>query len=98
VLQTGWLPYANFMNSMAFRALRQLRPVGDPLFEPDGAVRDGRVRHQQGGCSRFTAALVGRLRGRPGNGGGDGQRGLRLDLRLLGGDGRPPSPALRCRR
>ena len=61
VLQTGWLPYANNMNSMAFARFASYDLSVIPLFILMGQFAT------QGGISKalfaFTAALVGRLRG-----------------------------------
>jgi C4-dicarboxylate transporter DctM subunit len=61
VLQTGWLPYANFMNSMAFARFASYDLSVIPLFILMGQFAT------QGGISKalfeFTAAVVGRLRG-----------------------------------
>ncbi|MBA2675346.1 TRAP transporter large permease [Ramlibacter sp.] len=61
VLQTGWMPYANFMNSMAFARFASYDLSVIPLFILMGQFAT------QGGISKalfaFTAALVGRLRG-----------------------------------
>jgi C4-dicarboxylate transporter, DctM subunit len=61
VLQTGWLPYANFMNSMAFARFASYDLSVIPLFILMGHFAT------QGGISKslfeFTAAVVGRLRG-----------------------------------
>ena len=61
VVQTGWLPYANFMNSMAFARFASYDLSVIPLFILMGHFAT------QGGISRslfeFTAAVVGRLRG-----------------------------------
>ena len=61
VLQTGWLPYANFMNSMAFARFASYDLSVIPLFILMGQFAT------RGGISKslfeFTAAIVGRLRG-----------------------------------
>jgi C4-dicarboxylate transporter, DctM subunit len=61
VLQTGWMPYANFMNSMAFARFASYDLSVIPLFILMGQFAT------QGGISKalfeFTAAVVGRLRG-----------------------------------
>jgi tripartite ATP-independent transporter DctM subunit len=61
VTQTGWLPYANFMNSMAFARFASYDLSVIPLFILMGHFAT------QGGISKslfeFTAAVVGRLRG-----------------------------------
>ena len=61
VTQTGWLPYANFMNSMAFARFASYDLSVIPLFILMGQFAT------QGGISKslfeFTAAVVGRLRG-----------------------------------
>src|SRR3954464_7447507 len=61
ITQTGWLPYANFMNSMAFARFASYDLSVIPLFILMGQFAT------QGGISRslfeFTAALVGGLRG-----------------------------------
>ena len=61
VLQTGWLPYANFMNSMAFARFASYDLSVIPLFILMGQFAT------RGGISKslfeFTAAVVGRLRG-----------------------------------
>jgi tripartite ATP-independent transporter DctM subunit len=61
LLQTGWLPYANFMNSMAFARFASYDLSVIPLFILMGQFAT------QGGISKalfeFTAAIVGRLRG-----------------------------------
>jgi tripartite ATP-independent transporter DctM subunit len=61
VLQTGWLPYANFMNSMAFARFASYDLSVIPLFILMGHFAT------QGGISKslfeFTAAVVGRMRG-----------------------------------
>ena len=61
VAQTGWAPYANFMNSMAFARFASYDLSVIPLFILMGQFAT------QGGISRalfeFTAAVVGRLRG-----------------------------------
>ena len=61
VAQTGWLPYANFMNSMAFARFASYDLSVIPLFILMGQFAT------QGGISKslfeFTAAVVGRLRG-----------------------------------
>jgi tripartite ATP-independent transporter DctM subunit len=61
VAQTGWAPYANFMNSMAFARFASYDLSVIPLFILMGHFAT------QGGISRslfeFTAAVVGRLRG-----------------------------------
>ncbi|MBE7939934.1 MULTISPECIES: TRAP transporter large permease [Ramlibacter] len=61
VLQAGWSPYANFMNSMAFARFASYDLSVIPLFILMGQFAT------QGGISKslfeFTAAVVGRLRG-----------------------------------
>lgn len=61
VVQTGWAPYANFMNSMAFARFASYDLSVIPLFILMGQFAT------RGGISKslfeFTAALVGRLRG-----------------------------------
>jgi C4-dicarboxylate transporter, DctM subunit len=61
VMQTGWTPYANFMNSMAFARFASYDLSVIPLFILMGQFAT------RGGISKslfeFTAALVGRLRG-----------------------------------
>jgi C4-dicarboxylate transporter, DctM subunit len=61
VLQTGWLPYANSMNSMAFARFASYDLSVIPLFILMGQFAT------QGGISKalfaFTAAVVGRRRG-----------------------------------
>jgi C4-dicarboxylate transporter DctM subunit len=61
VMQTGWSPYANFMNSMAFARFASYDLSVIPLFILMGQFAT------QGGISKslfeFTAAVVGRLRG-----------------------------------
>jgi C4-dicarboxylate transporter DctM subunit len=61
VLQTGWLPYASFMNSMAFARFASYDLSVIPLFILMGQFAT------QGGISKalfeFTAAIVGGLRG-----------------------------------
>ncbi|GAC1607115.1 MAG: TRAP transporter large permease [Ramlibacter sp.] len=61
VLQTGWLPYANFMNSMAFARFASYDLSVIPLFILMGQFAT------QGGISKslfeFTATIVGGLRG-----------------------------------
>ncbi|MDB5870910.1 MAG: transporter large permease, partial [Ramlibacter sp.] len=61
VLQTGWMPYANFMNSMAFARFASYDLSVIPLFILMGQFAT------RGGISKslfeFTAAIVGRLRG-----------------------------------
>jgi C4-dicarboxylate transporter DctM subunit len=61
VMQTGWSPYANFMNSMAFARFASYDLSVIPLFILMGHFAT------QGGISKslfeFTAAVVGRLRG-----------------------------------
>src|SRR3954464_11906697 len=61
VLQAGWGPYANFMNSMAFARFASYDLSVIPLFILMGQFAT------QGGISKslfdFTASLVGRLRG-----------------------------------
>jgi C4-dicarboxylate transporter, DctM subunit len=61
VMQTGWLPYANFMNSMAFARFASYDLSVIPLFILMGQFAT------QGGISKalfeFTAAVVGRFRG-----------------------------------
>jgi C4-dicarboxylate transporter DctM subunit len=61
VVQTGWMPYANFMNSMAFARFASYDLSVIPLFILMGHFAT------QGGISKslfeFTAAIVGRLRG-----------------------------------
>jgi C4-dicarboxylate transporter, DctM subunit len=61
VMQTGWNPYANFMNSMAFARFASYDLSVIPLFILMGQFAT------RGGISKslfeFTAALVGRLRG-----------------------------------
>jgi tripartite ATP-independent transporter DctM subunit len=61
VTQTGWSPYANFMNSMAFARFASYDLSVIPLFILMGHFAT------QGGISKslfeFTAAVVGRLRG-----------------------------------
>jgi C4-dicarboxylate transporter DctM subunit len=61
VMQTGWAPYANFMNSMAFARFASYDLSVIPLFILMGHFAT------QGGISKslfeFTAAVVGRLRG-----------------------------------
>ena len=61
VVQTGWLPYANFMNSMAFARFASYDLSVIPLFILMGQFAT------RGGISKslfeFTAAIVGRLRG-----------------------------------
>src|SRR5437868_14454300 len=61
VMQTGWAPYANFMNSMAFARFASYDLSVIPLFILMGHFAT------QGGISKslfeFSAAGVGRLRG-----------------------------------
>ena len=61
VTQTGWLPYANFMNSMAFARFASYDLSVIPLFILMGQFAT------QGGISKslfeFTASVVGRMRG-----------------------------------
>jgi tripartite ATP-independent transporter DctM subunit len=61
VTQTGWAPYANFMNSMAFARFASYDLSVIPLFILMGQFAT------QGGISKalfaFTAALAGRMRG-----------------------------------
>ena len=61
VMQTGWSPYANFMNSMAFARFASYDLSVIPLFILMGHFAT------QGGISKslfqFTAAVVGRMRG-----------------------------------
>jgi C4-dicarboxylate transporter DctM subunit len=61
VAQTGWAPYASFMNSMAFARFASYDLSVIPLFILMGQFAT------QGGISKalfeFTAAIVGRLRG-----------------------------------
>jgi C4-dicarboxylate transporter, DctM subunit len=61
VMQTGWAPYANFMNSMAFARFASYDLSVIPLFILMGQFAT------QGGISKalfeFTAAITGRLRG-----------------------------------
>lgn len=61
VVQTGWPPYLNFMNSMAFARFASYDLSVIPLFILMGQFAT------QGGISKslfeFTAAVVGRLRG-----------------------------------
>ena len=61
VIQTGWMPYANFMNSMAFARFASYDLSVIPLFILMGHFAT------QGGISKslfeFTAAVVGGLRG-----------------------------------
>jgi C4-dicarboxylate transporter, DctM subunit len=61
VAQTGWAPYANFMNSMAFARFASYDLSVIPLFMLMGHFAT------QGGISKslfeFTAAVVGRMRG-----------------------------------
>ena len=61
VIQTGWAPYANFMNSMAFARFASYDLSVIPLFILMGHFAT------QGGISKalfgFTAAVVGRFRG-----------------------------------
>ena len=61
VVQTGWMPYLNFMNSMAFARFASYDLSVIPLFILMGQFAT------QGGISKslfeFTAAVVGRLRG-----------------------------------
>jgi C4-dicarboxylate transporter, DctM subunit len=61
VVQTGWSPYANFMNSMAFARFASYDLSVIPLFILMGQFAT------RGGISKalfeFTAAVVGRLRG-----------------------------------
>jgi C4-dicarboxylate transporter, DctM subunit len=61
VIQTGWSPYANFMNSMAFARFASYDLSVIPLFILMGQFAT------RGGISKslfeFTAAVVGRLRG-----------------------------------
>jgi C4-dicarboxylate transporter, DctM subunit len=61
VMQTGWLPYANNMNTMAFARFASYDLSVIPLFILMGHFAT------QGGISKslfaFTAAVVGRLRG-----------------------------------
>ncbi|HEY8048639.1 MAG TPA: TRAP transporter large permease [Ramlibacter sp.] len=61
VVQTGWSPYANFMNSMAFARFASYDLSVIPLFILMGNFAT------QGGISKalfeFTASVVGRLRG-----------------------------------
>lgn len=61
VVQTGWSPYANFMNSMAFARFASYDLSVIPLFILMGHFAT------QGGISKslfeFTATVVGRLRG-----------------------------------
>jgi tripartite ATP-independent transporter DctM subunit len=61
VVQAGWRPYANFMNSMAFARFASYDLSVIPLFILMGHFAT------QGGISKslfqFTAAVVGRLRG-----------------------------------
>jgi C4-dicarboxylate transporter, DctM subunit len=61
LVQTGWSPYANFMNSMAFARFASYDLSVIPLFILMGQFAT------RGGISKalfeFTAAVVGRLRG-----------------------------------
>ncbi len=61
VMQTGWAPYASFMNSMAFARFASYDLSVIPLFILMGQFAT------QGGISKslfeFTAAVVGRFRG-----------------------------------
>jgi C4-dicarboxylate transporter, DctM subunit len=61
VMQTGWAPYANFMNSMAFARFASYDLSVIPLFILMGQFAT------QGGISKalfeFTAAITGRMRG-----------------------------------
>ena len=61
VMQTGWSPYANFMNGMAFARFASYDLSVIPLFILMGQFAT------QGGISKalfeFTAALTGRLKG-----------------------------------
>jgi C4-dicarboxylate transporter DctM subunit len=61
VMQTGWTPYASFMNSMAYARFASYDLSVIPLFILMGQFAT------QGGISKslfeFTAALTGRLRG-----------------------------------
>lgn len=61
VMQTGWLPYANFMNSMAFARFASYDLSVIPLFILMGQFAT------QGGLSKalfaFTAAIMGRFQG-----------------------------------
>ncbi|MRD45884.1 TRAP transporter large permease [Caenimonas koreensis] len=61
IVQTGWAPYASFMNSMAFARFASYDLSVIPLFILMGQFAT------QGGISKslfaFTAAVVGRLRG-----------------------------------
>jgi tripartite ATP-independent transporter DctM subunit len=61
VMQTGWLPYANFMNSMAFARFASYDLSVIPLFILMGQFAT------QGGLSKalfaFTAAVMGRFQG-----------------------------------
>src|SRR3982750_2049143 len=61
LVQTGWLPYANFMNSMAFARFASYDLSVIPLFLLMGQFAT------RGGISKslfeFTAAITGRLKG-----------------------------------
>ena len=66
------------------RAAQRLRPVGDPAVPAHRPVRDPR-RASRRSLFRLAAALVGHFRGGLAMAVDPGERGLRRDLRLVGG-------------
>jgi hypothetical protein len=86
VIQAGWLPLANFLNTQAFARFASHDLSVIPLFILMGNFAT------QGGISKalfeVAAAADGAFQGRAGDGGGADLRGLRRDLRLFRGHGR----------
>ena len=86
MLQAGWLPLANFLNTQAFARFASYDLSVIPLFILMGNFAT------QGGISKalfeVASAVMSRFAGRPGHGRRGGLRRVRRDLRLLGGDGR----------
>jgi C4-dicarboxylate transporter, DctM subunit len=85
VLQAGWLPLANFLNTQAFARFASYDLSVIPLFILMGnfATQGG----ISGRCSSLRRRGDGALQGRAGHGLGAGLRGLRRHLRLVGGHG-----------
>ncbi len=84
VLQAGWHPLASFLNTQAFARFASYDLSVIPLFILMGNFAT-QGRHLEGAVRGRELGDVA-LQGRPGDGRGDGLRGLRRDLRLLGGD------------
>ena len=83
VVQTGWLPFANFLNTQAFARFASYDLSVIPLFILMGQLRH-QGRHQQVAV-RVCGCRDGALQGRAGDGLAAGLRGLRRDQRLVGG-------------